>query len=125
MLLYSLVVLVMSISLMWYAIRTTVVNPPLRPRLVATPRRMAVLNLSRLLTTALGVAGVWYSCGWLAGVCTLLATEFVRSLILRGYVAAAIRDSTAKLLQGHPGVDAEAAQQAAASSVQAWIRGKE
>ena len=56
MLLYSLIVLIISISLMWYGIRNAVTNPVLRPRLVGTPGRMALLNLTRLLTTALGVA---------------------------------------------------------------------
>ena len=44
MLFYSLIVLIISISLMWYSIRTTVMNPVLRPRLVGTPGRIAVLT---------------------------------------------------------------------------------
>jgi hypothetical protein len=120
---YSLIVLIISMSLMWYSIRTTVMNPILRPRLVGTPGRMAVLNLTRLLTTAGGVAGVWYSSGWVAGILTYIATELVRWRLLRGYTATAIRDLTTNLLKWQPGVEAEAAQEAAAESVQAWIRG--
>jgi hypothetical protein len=120
-LLYSLIVLIISISLMWYGIRNAVMNPVLRPRLVGTPGRMALLNLTRLLTTALGVAGVWYSVGWIAGIVTYIATEFVRSRLLRRYTVAAVRDLTTNLLHWQPGVDAEAAQKAAAESVRGWI----
>lgn len=124
MLFYSLIVLIISISLMWYSIRTTVMNPVFRPRLIGTPGRMAVLNLTRLLTTAGGVAGVWYSSGWVAGILTYIATELVRWRLLRSYTATAIRDLTTDLRRWQPEVEAQAAQEAAAESVQAWIRGK-
>jgi hypothetical protein len=121
----SIIVLIISIFLMWYAIRTTVMNPVLRPLLIGTASRMAVLNLTRLLTTAGGVAGVWYSKGWVAGILAYIATELIRWRLLRGYTANAIRDLTANLLQWQPGIGAEAAQEAAAESVQAWIQGKD
>jgi hypothetical protein len=122
---YSVVALIISILLIWYAISNTVTNPVLRPRIVCTPGRMAVINVTRLATTALGVAGVWYSRGWLTGILTYVATEVVRGILLRRYTAAAIRDLTTNLLEWQPGVGPEAAHAAAAESVHAWIRGED
>jgi hypothetical protein len=121
---YSLIVLILSICLMWYAIRAAVMNPALRPQLVGTPGRMVVLNLIRLLTTAVGVTGVWYSSGWVAGVLTYVVTELVRWRLPRVYTATAIRDLTTNLLQWQPGLEPKTAQEAAAESVQAWIQGQ-
>jgi hypothetical protein len=124
MLIYSVVALIISIFLMWYAIANAVTNPVLRPLVVRTPNRMAMINIARLATTVMGVAGVWYSRGWLAGILTYTATEVIRSSLLRRYTAVAIRELTTNLLEWQPGVGSEAARQAAAESVHAWIRGK-
>ena len=124
-LIYSVVALIISIFLMWYAIANAVTNPVLRPLVVRTPNRMAMINIARLATTVLGVAGVWYSRGWLAGILTYIATEVIRGSMLRRYTAVAIRELTTNLLEWQPGVGSKAAQQAATESVHTWIRGRD
>jgi hypothetical protein len=57
-LVYSVGALIISILLMWYAIANAVTNPVLRPLVVRTPGRMAMINIARLATTVLGVVAI-------------------------------------------------------------------
>jgi hypothetical protein len=130
---YSFASLAISFALMWYAIRTAVTNPVLRPRIAATQTRLGLLNVARVLTTLLAVAGVWYSVGWIEGILTYIATEVVRAKLLKRYTEISVQGLTAELLrwqqetlsQMAPEEAFAIARQSAAETVSAWIDGKE
>jgi hypothetical protein len=136
MLLWPVSVLVFSVFIMWYQLRCVVINPVLRPLIINTPGRMALFSIARLCTMLLGVTGVWYSRGWLAGIISYVATEVIRATLRRHYTVASIRSLTNDLVRwqddGTIPVSPEfsaterlnAAREAAAETVEGWMSGK-
>ncbi len=95
----SVGVLLFSMLIMCYQLRVVVMNPALRPQIVNTQARLAVFGVVRLSTTFLGVIGIWYSYGWIAGLMTYVGTEVTRSIARRHCAMAAIKALTNDLVR--------------------------
>jgi hypothetical protein len=94
-----------TVFCLWLTIHAAVMNPALRPHLVATPQRMLVFSLLRFLTTGFVIYGLWRTVGWLAGIGSFFVIDYIRHKMLKHYRLAAAVELKDFLLQDHQQAD--------------------